>query len=62
MSFDYAAIVFVRGNDYKIHFWYMSKDGAINLLRNANFTEKSGTLETIKILHIAYKNDKRNYV
>ena len=30
MSFN-VAIVSVKGNDYKIHFWYMSKDEAINL-------------------------------
>ena len=26
MSFDNVAIVFVKENDYRIHFWYMSKD------------------------------------
>ena len=30
MNFN-VAIVSVKGNDYKIHFWYMSKDEAINL-------------------------------
>ena len=32
MSFN-VAIVSVKGNDYKIHFWYMSKDEAINLFK-----------------------------
>ena len=36
LSFNDAAIIFVEGNDYKISFWYMSKDEAINLVRNAN--------------------------
>ena len=31
-------------NDYIIHFSYMSKDEAINLLRNVDLTEKNGTL------------------
>ena len=34
----------VKGNDYGINFWYMSKDETINLLRNADLIEKSGTL------------------
>ena len=33
----------VGGNDHRIHFLYMSKDEAINLLTNADLTEKSGT-------------------
>ena len=32
MSFKDAAIAFFNGNDYRIHFWYMSKGGVINLL------------------------------
>ena len=41
MSFNDFAVVFVKGNDYRIHFLYMSKDEAINLLRNVDLTEKS---------------------
>ena len=40
-DFNDVAIVTVKGNDYKIHFLYMSKDEAINLLRNADLTEKN---------------------
>ena len=29
ISFNYAAIVYVKGNAYRIHFWHMSKDDAI---------------------------------
>ena len=25
----------VIGNDYRIHFWYMSKDDAINIMKNS---------------------------
>ena len=28
MSFNKVANAFVKGNDYRIHFWYMSKDKA----------------------------------
>ena len=30
ISSNDVAIVSVKGNDYGIHFWYMSKDEAIN--------------------------------
>ena len=36
LSFKDVVTVFVNGNDYRIHIWYMCKDGAINLLRNAD--------------------------
>ena len=39
-----VAIVPVKENDYRIHFWYMSKDEPINLLRNADLTEKNRML------------------
>ena len=44
MSFNDATVVSVKGNYYRIHFQYISKDEAIHLLRNSNLTEKSGTL------------------
>ena len=40
LTFKNIAIVFVKGSDYKIHFWCMSKNRATNLLRNTNLTEK----------------------
>ena len=44
MSFNDVAIVSVKGNDYRVHFWYMSKDGAINIMHNSNLIDKKGTL------------------
>ena len=38
MSFNNAAIVYVKGNDYRTYFWCMSKDKAI--FRNVDLTEK----------------------
>ena len=29
MNFNDVAVVFVKGNGYRIHFWYMSKDEVI---------------------------------
>ena len=47
MSFDKAAIVSFKGNDYRIHFWYMSKDEAVNKMKNSDLTEKK--LNIIKL-------------
>ena len=44
MNFNDFAIVSVKGSDYRIHFWYMGKNDAINLIRNSNLNEKSGSL------------------
>ena len=35
MNFNDVAIVSAKGSDYKIHFWYMSKDDAINIMNNS---------------------------
>ena len=32
MNFNDAAIVSIKGNDYRIHFWYKTKDDAINII------------------------------
>ena len=37
-------IVSIKGNDHRIHFWHMSKNGAINLMNNSNLNEKIGSL------------------
>ena len=42
MKFNDVAIVSIKGNDYRIHFWYMSKDDAINIMKNYNL-KKSGS-------------------
>ena len=39
-----VAIIFVKGIDYRIHFWYMSKNDSINIMKNSNLNEKSGSL------------------
>ena len=44
MNFNNAAIVFIKGNDYRIHVWYMSKDDAINIMNNSSLNEKAGSL------------------
>ena len=44
MSFDNVAIVYVKGSAYRINFWYMSKDDAINIMNGSNLTDKSGVI------------------
>ena len=44
MIFNDVAIVSIKGNDYRIHFWYMSKDDAINIMHSSNLIDKKGTL------------------
>ena len=50
MNFNDVAIVSIKGNDYRIHFWYMSKDDAINIMKNSNLNEKSGLLQFFYIM------------
>ena len=44
MIFKDVAIVYVKGNAYRIHFWYMSKDDAINKMNTSNLIDKKGVL------------------
>ena len=44
MSFNDVAIVYVNGNAYRIHFWYMSKNDAISIFSNSNLVFKKGFL------------------
>ena len=44
MNLNNVYIVSIKGNDYRIHIWYMSKDDAINVMKNSNLNEKSGSL------------------
>ena len=36
------AIVYVKGNAYRIYFWCMSKDDAINIMNGSNLIDKRG--------------------
>ena len=44
MSFNNIAIVHVKGNSFRIHFWYMGKDDAINIMNGSNLVDKRGVL------------------
>ena len=36
MDFNYVAFVSIKRSAYRIHFWYMSKDDAINIMKNSD--------------------------
>ena len=44
MSFNDAAIIYVQGSAYRIHFWYMSKDDAISIINDSNLIDKKDVL------------------
>ena len=44
MSFNDVAIVSVKRSDYRIHFWYISKDDTISTMNNSNLNDKRSVL------------------
>ena len=44
MDFNNIAIMYVKGNAYRIHFWYVSKDDVINIMNGSNMVDKRGVL------------------
>ena len=44
MSFKNVAIASIKGNYYRIHFCYISKNDAITLITNPNLNDKNGAL------------------
>ena len=50
--FNAVAAVSIKGNDYRIHFWYISNDDAISIMNNSSLSEKTGA---ILIFFIIYK-------
>ena len=53
ISFNNIAIVYIKGNAYRIHFWYMSKDDTINIMNGSNLIK--GVFYKKKIM--VYKNE-----
>ena len=44
MSFNNVAVVYIKGNAYRINFLYMSKDDAINIMNGSFLLDKRGVL------------------
>ena len=49
-NFNDVMIVSIKGNDYRIHFWYMSKDDAINIMKNSDL-KKVGHCKFFSIIY-----------
>ena len=63
MNFNDVTIVSIKRNDCRIYFWYMSKDDAIDIMKNSDLHEKTYYYERNKevILNRAkeyYNNNK----
>ena len=52
MGFNNISIVYIKGSAYRIHFWYMSKDDATNLMKGSNLVHKRCFIKNIYILYI----------
>ena len=35
MRFNDVAVAYVKGSDYRIHFWYLSKNDVISIMNNS---------------------------
>ena len=44
MGFNNTAVVYIKESAYRIHFWYMSKDDAINTMNGSILHDKTGIL------------------
>ena len=44
MGFNNIAIVYITENAYRIHFWYMSKNDAMNIMTGSNLANKRSIL------------------
>ena len=42
LGFNNIAIVYIMGSTYRVHFWDMSKDDAINIMNDSNLVDKRG--------------------
>ena len=58
MNFNDVGIVSIKGSDYRIHFWYMSKDDAINIMKNSNLNEKSGFIKKKSVRTNSYQRNR----
>ena len=61
MSYNNVAIVYDKGNAFRIYFWYMSKDDAINIMNGSNLIDKRYVYKFFFIIIyfflVIYKNE-----
>ena len=53
VSFKNVATVSIKGNDYRIHFWYTSKKDAIAIITDSNLSDQK--MEFYNFFFILYK-------
>ena len=58
MNFNDVAIVSVKESNYRIHFWYTSKDDAINIMKNTDLKKK---MDYYRFFLLYIKMSKTNY-
>ena len=54
MGFNNIAIVYIKESAYRIHFWHMSKDDAINTMNGSNLADKKSILYFFIIILFCY--------
>ena len=52
MNFNDIAIDSIKESDYRIRFWYMSKDDAINIMNNFNQKKKKNGRAVIFLYYL----------
>ena len=57
--FNDVVLIAVKRSDYRTHFWYMSKDDAINIMKNSDLNEKKWI---VNFFFIIYKNKWQSYL
>ena len=55
IGFSNIAIVYIKENADRIHFWYMRKDDANNIMTGSNLVDRKGVLWNFFII---YKNER----
>ena len=61
ISFNDVSIVYVKGGAYRIIFWHMSKDAAINIMNNSNLIVKMGVLYFFYVTQLIIKTTETWY-
>ena len=51
MNVNNVAIVYVKRNAYRIHFWYISKNDVINIINSSNLVDKRSILQTFFLIN-----------
>ena len=57
MSFNNVAIVYVKGSACRVHFWYISKGDAINIMNGSNLVDKRDVLFIYLFILLYIKNE-----